>query len=65
MRKTICVFNRWDKSRVENEFEFYLPDAVLKSALKKIDFVTYDATGNYCVNGEKIRVDGVLKNTEI
>ncbi len=49
------------KSRVENEFEFYLPDAVLKSALKKIDFVTYDATGNYCVNGEKIRVDGVLK----
>ena len=49
------------KSRVENEFEFYLPDAVLKSALKKIDFVTYDATGNYCVNGEKIRVDGALK----
>ena len=49
------------KSRVENEFEFYLPDAVLKSTLKKIDFVTYDATGNYCVNGEKIRVDGALK----
>ena len=49
------------KSRVENEFEFYLPDAVLKSALKKIDYVTYDATGNYCVNGEKIRVDGALK----
>ena len=49
------------KGRVENEFEFYLPDAVLKSALRKIDFVTYDATGNYCVNGEKIRVDGVLK----
>lgn len=46
------------KSRVENEFEFYLPDAVLKSALRKIDFVTYDATGNYCVIGEKIRVDG-------
>lgn len=41
------------KSRVENEFEFYLPDAVLKSALRKIDFVTYDATGNYCVIGEK------------
>ena len=41
---------------MENEFEFYLPDAVLKSALKKIDFVTYDATGNYCVN-----VDGALK----
>lgn len=60
------------KSRVENEFEFHLPDAVLKSALKKIDFVTCDTTGNYCVNGEKIRVDGALKkyrnlaeNTEI
>ena len=50
---------------MENEFEFYLPDAVLKSALRKIDFVTYDATGNYCVIGEKIRVDGALKNTEI
>lgn len=46
---------------MENEFEFYLPDAVLKSALRKIDFVTYDATGNYCVIGEKIRVDGALK----
>ena len=60
------------KSRVENEFEFYLPDAVLKSALKKIDFVTYDTTGNYCVNVEKVRVNGELKkyrnlaeNTEI
>lgn len=49
------------KSRVENEFEFHLPDAVLKSALKKIDFVTRDTTGNYCVNGEKINVDGTLK----
>lgn len=49
------------KSRVENEFEFYLPDAVLKSALKKIDFVTYDTTGNYCVNVEKVRVNGELK----
>lgn len=60
------------KSRVENEFEFYLPDAVLKSALKKIDFVTYNTTGNYCVNVEKVRVNGELKkyrnlaeNTEI
>lgn len=60
------------KNRVENEFEFYLPDAVLKSALKKIDFVTYDTTGNYCVNVEKVRVNGELKkyrnlaeNTEI
>ena len=60
------------KSRVENEFEFYLPDAVLKSALKKIDFVTYDTTGNYCFNVEKVRVNGELKkyrnlaeNTEI
>lgn len=60
------------KSRVENEFEFYLPDAVLKSALKKIYFVTYDTTGNYCVNVEKVRVNGELKkyrnlaeNTEI
>ena len=57
---------------MENEFEFYLPDAVLKSALKKIDFVTYDTTGNYCVNVEKVRVNGELKkyrnlaeNTEI
>ena len=49
------------KSRVENEFEFCLPDAVLKSALKKIDFVTYDATGNYCVDVKKISVDGALK----
>ena len=40
------------KSRVENEFEFQVPDAVLKSALKKIDFITCDTTGNYCVNGE-------------
>ena len=38
-----------------------MPDAVLKSALRKIDFVTHDATGNYCVIGEKIRVDGALK----
>ena len=37
----------------KSPFEFYLPDAVLKSALRKIDFVTYDATGNYCVIGEK------------
>lgn len=49
------------KSRMENEFEFDLPDAVLKSALKKIDFVIRDTTGNYCVNGEKINVDGTLK----
>lgn len=49
-----------------------MPDAVLKSALKKIDFVTYDTTGNYCVNVEKVRVNGELKkyrnlaeNTEI
>lgn len=50
------------KSRIENEFEFYLPDAVLKSALRKIDFITCDTVGNYCVNGEKIRVDEALKN---
>ena len=37
------------KNRVENEFEFHLPDAVLRSALRKIDFVTCDKTGNYCV----------------
>lgn len=49
------------KSRVENEFEFQVPNAVLKSALKKIDFITCDTTGNYCVNGEKIRVDETLK----
>lgn len=50
------------KNKIENEFEFYLPDAVLKSALRKIDFITCDTVGNYCVNGEKIRVDDALKN---
>ena len=60
------------KNKVESEFEFYLPEAVLKSALKKIDFVVSDTSGNYRVNVEKIRVDETLKkyrniaeNTEV
>ena len=60
------------KNRVENEFEFHLPDAVLRSALRKIDFVTCDKTGNYCVIVEKIKGVEILKkyrnlaeNTEI
>lgn len=49
------------KSKVEDEFEFHLPDAVFRSALKKIDFVTRNSSGNYCVIGEKISIDGTLK----
>ena len=34
------------KTSIENEFGFHLPDAVLKSALKKIDFIIRGVEGN-------------------
>ena len=48
------------KRIMESEFCFYLPEAVVKSALKKADFITYDADGNYSVIVEKVNTNGVL-----
>ncbi|WP_320915522.1 hypothetical protein [Enterocloster bolteae] len=49
------------KTSIENEFGFHLPDAVLKSALKKIDFIIRGVEGNYSVIVDSINVDGVLE----
>ena len=37
------------KSSIEEEFEFYLPNAVLKTALKKINFIQSGKNGNYFI----------------
>lgn len=46
---------------IENEFSFSLPEAVLKSALRKIDFVLRGVDGIYSVEVKKINTDSKLK----
>lgn len=49
------------KRIIEKEFVFHLPEAVLKSALKKVDFIIRGGDGNYSVIVEKINNYNVLK----